>query len=675
MYNRSLTFVVLVALVAAAGAARAEEPRGQRPYALPPQAADVIQRMAVPYALDQEVASGWSWSGLSIRRYEATLTLEGPGGSAAIELRHPEDGEPAGERVEGPGVCLVLPPAGTPGYAAARALAERLRASAAEGAAGRLWEAVYAGADAPDEPLFPDVAVMRVLQALWALLFAFLGWELLAAWRSADSARRRSWLRESAALLGLFASALVLRYTLATWGPGDLRANLDTVFLGDGLDHRYGSAPNALLRVLFQVLPVDHLTVVGTNLVLGAFAPALLVLLVRSLGLGGGPAWTAGLLLAVNPILVRQAGEANRQAFAVFLALLALLALARYLRGGRLRLLLVAALAALLCQQSRPEALLLVPVLGLLALLLPPRTEILRLRPPSRTLAALAVCVALAATWWLLRDAAVSVMKGNAVGHWDLSLIYLTPQRCPWLDTDFTSLVVIELLVAGLLVGLLDRSRVVLWALLSLLGVAFITAANPTADLQILNARYHTLSLLPATLLSAAGLWGLADRAGRIWGPKARAGTVALLLAAVAVTTVAPMAKVTLPRTVDLEYTFLREQGAKLPDGALVYVVEVTDDLGLKQMRHRAPRLLGERQEWRDWNGETPPADRPTFYYHAASCYGTLLAQDKRARCEDAHARFRHGALFESRLPNRPLGPERFDRDPLLVGFYAAGGR
>ncbi len=324
-------------------------------WVLLPEAGDIIQRAAQPFSLEKPVASGWEWSHLTIERRQARFTLTGPDGQAHLWLHHPDARlESYGEKVAYRKVAFVLPAQAEPGFDVATKLARQIGESESTGQLDGLWHDVDPrGADDPRR--FSRHAV-HVLQNAWILLFALLGILSVRLLHDHGTSHRKEILFLGALAMGSF----LIRYFFASWGPGDLQMNLYLAFSDIGQsDLKYGAAPSAFLALLFHILPASFDTVVFVNLVLGSLAPVLMVLMSRAWFGRRDVAWWAGVLLAVQPLLIRHAGVTNRQPFVLFTALVALATLAFFLSGRhrhRWIALLTSGLAVLLCVRTRPEA-------------------------------------------------------------------------------------------------------------------------------------------------------------------------------------------------------------------------------------------------------------------------------------------------------------------------------
>ena len=252
-------------------------------WAIDASGAEQLQDMARPYVLEGPVAGGWRWSGLSIARDRATFLLAQAGDEARVVLHHP-DRAPETAELRGTHIALVVEAADTSGRAAARSLAERLIVADRAGRAERLWGSACVGArcSAQEERRDRGPVFRAVLGSLWSILALLL---LLAIF---FGLRREERVKTHVGGLALlFLGSLLLRWLLATWGPGDFQWNLLWALTGERLTD-YGAAPSILLRGLFHVVPAGFKTSVCVNLVAGALAPLFAFLCARALVPPGG---------------------------------------------------------------------------------------------------------------------------------------------------------------------------------------------------------------------------------------------------------------------------------------------------------------------------------------------------------------------------------------------------
>ena len=484
------------------------------------------------------------------------------------------------------------------------------------------------------------------------------------------------------ARVGLFAALWVASFSLslalATWGPGDLWPNLATAFSESGIDRVYGSAPNALLRLLTVALPATYETTVWVNLVLGAFAPLLAFQLVREFDPRPAVGWFASFAVLLQPLYVRHAGGASRQVFVLILALAALFFFARYLRRVRGRDLLAGALAATLCHQSRPEALMILPAVGLLLLVRADWAALIRSPRRSPLPAALLALAAAGLVSVLGHDATNSAVPWSELHNLDTDVATSVLQVQAFLNPMVTSVASIALIAVGLLVGLVRRSSLAIWGGLALVALAWVVGGRPVGSLpHLAYARYHTIPLLVATLVSALGAVELAS--WRRLSSRARRIAAVALCTALLATTVPPLLGVTAPRTIDREFLHILDVDRQLPKSSVVYTVrnDGVDGLGIRQLADRVPLVSGSSVVWRYWPPEEGVPLDTAVYYQSTVC---ATAQGEREEmCREARKRFPVPLSPITHLAARAYGPEDYPPPKTLpVGFFvsrAATGR
>ena len=496
---------------------------------------------------------------------------------------------------------------------------------------------------------------------------------------------------EQLGLLALVAGAFVLRLAVATWGPGDFVVRQFGAFEEHQpySDLYHGNAPLALWRLVFLVLPATDTTIIAFGLLFATLAVPLVVLLTRELGADRLTAFGAGFLLALHPIAVRFAGDMSRVPHVLFLSALALWALAAYGRRRKSPLLVVFVLSAWLSARSRPEGAMVLGCAGLLLLVVHfDSWRRLRDRFFRRELVAVAACAVL-----IVGSLVIAGIYEPAIGrhlkvYEDPLWNPFTAKVTPWLDTDYTSIVAIELAVAGAVAAVLLPSRLGLWAVLCLAALAYV---NPdrvvTQGLLLCNVRYHALPLLMFSVVAAFGAGRIGELAARLHGAWAKALAAGVLAVAVVSTSLVPLQEVCGARTIDHEYAFLRETIQKLPADAVIYFP--LEDKGknsfISSLRYVriVSRIFG-RGEWRLWSLRHPeiqdnPADeRPRYFYQSPACSvgGVVLPNAQKslarlqARCREGMARSGDRPVFVREIPRVPFAWERFTRDPVPIGFY-----
>jgi hypothetical protein len=658
---------------------------------LPPEATQRLQDMARPLVVTEPVAAGFVWTHLSVERDHALFLLEraavgssgrpaAPGAAPArLWLTHEDARRQPGSRIDSRSFVLYLDGSDADGRRAAQALADRLVAADRSGEFPSVWAA------GP-----PSSRGDVLMTALWSALFVLLAWMAAAALRRRRPPRWRDVLADGWPFAALFAGALVPRLALATWGPGDMWFSLAPAFGAEvpGAEG-YGAAPIVLLRAIFAVLGTSFDRAVVVSLTLGSLAPVLLAAAVRALHGDRPLAWAAGALLAAQPMLIRHGGEAGREAWVLALAALSLWLFARGFRQTRLApaaaIFVAAAQAAFLCAHSRPEAVLVFPVVGALVLL----GAVGRPWRPARAAVAF-LSLGAAALGWLVTIPAVAqtALHGRELA----GTLYWTVGRLgadynPWLSPELSPAAAIVLAGLGVGFGLAgwprlaarpdapavgaETRRLTLWALAALLAVSVVASQYPTAGPQLANARYHTLAYLPFAALAAVGLRALVVLVGR-WRA-ARLAVAAAAAGAVVVTAIGPARLIDRPYTLDFELRFILENVERLPADAAIFQVRQPEDYALKDPHGYLREIAPGHRRWRFWTGALPdPLPENAVYYHAAGCYNTVAGADVLSACEAGEALFAARPLVEATIPARPLDHRRpFFVPELRIGFYA----
>lgn len=518
----------------------------------------------------------------------------------------------------------------------------------------------------------------RVLAVTWCVLVPALLW-MTYPWRP----------RLDPAYVVIFLVALLLRYTLTTWGPGDLSMNLDSVFNAEAPFSTYGNAPAPLLRLAIWLAPGSDRTVMVVSMILGALAPVALAVFAQQAGCTRVTALASAAFLAATPLMVRFSGEGNRQAYLMFLSVVALGALARSAstNSRRVAARIVYMTAALLCLRCRPEAMLFLPMAFFYSLV-----------QRDRSLATWSIHAATALVALLFFFRPLLFGMGNPLAASSLgfpsSIVELIELGVIF-DRDYTPLALMALFGFGILAQ--DKSaaetRVMHWALatLGVLLLAYALIAQSADGLRLSSARYQTFSLVPFLMVAAIGC-------GRVWERlRSRSLPIRLmqagaLAALVVISWQWPMRAVTAKCTVDREYAFVRETIPMLPPDAVIFYVAAVDESGMNvDTGLRPPIFLSSAlglptQRWVAWwpgrESEAtiahPQADdgAPRFYYHSANCWALPnfgARDDVRAMlalCRVALAA--HGAkpFRMDALPVHPFAHDLYNPDPVPVGFY-----
>lgn len=486
------------------------------------------------------------------------------------------------------------------------------------------------------------------------LVFSWLLFALAVGWQAVNATRRLGWWLPVTVGL-LFTGAMALRLMLAPWGPGDFNVNVCLP--------AYGEAPCLVIRAIGAIIGLSPKVPIFVSLVFGSLAAAFLVPMALALGMDRRTALAAGLLLAVTPLAVRSSGDGERQSFVLLLSILATASLAVW---GHLRNVpaLVAFLSGgLLCTASHPSALLYLPVAWV--------TLVVFERPQERLRAAGAV---LALTGFVVAFVPVSMkLMHMAKGY--------APWRLPgaattvWLNTDFTAIAVLGLMVVGALTGIVGRDRVVTWAIAAAVVVAVPAIRHPIAEMNLASARYQTLSLPMVSLIAAFGITRVLEAMSRYGGRKAVLCGATILAVMVVGTSVEPMRATMARRTIDYEYEFLSKVVTKLPSNARIYIVNPPGHVenGLRFLEEISRFSGMEGQRW----VQVPPgplADLSgAFYYRQPVCSSdgeTPGAAAMVAQCERIERSLRLRPLAETTVPAKRFAREGYAGPYVRLGIY-----
>jgi hypothetical protein len=568
----------------------------------------------------------------------------------------------------------VVPDGGAPaGLSLAAWVAAHLDASTAT-----FWITVVPAAppqaDASPAPARRVVPWFRVAQGLWLVLAAVFVAGLV---RRLRRGRLQPWLVHAT----LLATSLVVRLLVATWGPGDLSLNLDTVFYGRE-NLRYGTGPDPILIPLVRLLAGDDRTVIAFNLLVGALCPSVLLAFLRRLDFADERTRViAAILLAFLPLPVRFSGECNRQALTLFLALTSLWGLAGIRRGTVVSGVAITIAAASLTFMTRPEGALVLILLGLLALVLTAS------RGTGWPVAAAAGAASLFLVYYLdfhLGNATSQTYAARSPGWIRLALL-ASPTAQTWLDPRFTPMVVLFGMGMGMTGGLRKDFPHRAWAAFSLIGLGFLFAVMPGSEggiLQLANARYQTLSAIPLVLLAAGGASGLCDLPS---GPPTTSLRIRrILLGAVALFSVNVASQaVQGPTDADYEYLALREWVADLPPGSEIHHVygwgrhRKVDDLSLHAPDYLSAVLHRPDVAWYEWPYEPGRPGHPRFFLLPAACTEARVARSQDpafesflAACDDGLRAADPTPWRQARFPFRRFLDARVGGGSIPIGLY-----
>lgn len=496
------------------------------------------------------------------------------------------------------------------------------------------------------EPLFQAT---HSLIWVWLLLAVLLVG--LALWRT--PARLGAW-----PMAALVAGSFLLRVLLGTPGPG----NPDILF------EQYGQAPLALLSLWALVGGPTPDTLILTARVLGALAPALLALAAFELKPDRRLAFAAGVLVAIQPLLIRFSSDCERQSYVLFLGAAALWGLARHLRTRSLVAFLVYVLAAFLCIQSRPEAFALIPISA--ALVWPGHRWRRDMLPVAVSLAGLIV--------WAVLQFPPGAGRIEFARERHLDGVFF--------DGAFTSFVIQWLVFGGILVGLWRRDRAVIWAAFALLVVQLVSRDRPVDNVDLFAARFRTLGYLPFAFLGGYALTELADR---LRGFRFRAVLLGAIWVAIGLSSIPPARTVLTPRTMDLEYQFLVRAVPDLPADAQVFFPASGRDLEFRAYR-LVSRLVGRADViWREWSPAGHDPRRPSFFYLHSLCnanpdvprdgpWDSVYSDDPAflpphlrlvEQCADALRHQSGPPRIQETLPARRFSHDRYLGTSMRIGF------
>jgi len=516
---------------------------------------------------------------------------------------------------------------------------------------------------------------LLVNQILWVALGIFIAWALIGRLRL-QTGRRRALL--TGALL--FSGALGLRLVFATWGPGDLFLNVAEIFWGQPSTF-YGNAPNGLLLMILRVAPARVETLVVVTLILGSLSVVVAHLLAGEIDTEDRRfPWAVALIVAIQPVLVRFSGEANRQMYVLFLGSLSLWAWLRWERTGRALDAGLAAIAATLCVHTRPEAF---PILLLL-----PAITALPLRGGARRLGSWVVLAAVFLGYAVYYGTTfhTSNMESVYVGNLlSLHHFFLGPEVNLWMDPAFTPWALIALVPVGLAAGIWRRRRWIAWVGSGLLGLAFIASSMPSGldgMRQLASARYQTLAVLFASIVAGHGVVALLDLAVGL-RRHAQAAAAAVIAVAVIATGVAPFPGVTKPTTQDHEYRLMKSWILELPLRAEVFQPYTYryNDLGLRDVIHLARSLDRDDLNWFNWPEDWRPSPNPQLFWEQSVC--TVAAHvdevfpdldqstpQLAVTCREVAGHLREHRVLSAEIPFRAFLNADRDRGTLEVGMY-----
>lgn len=406
----------------------------------------------------------------------------------------------------------------------------------------------------------------------------------------------------------LFIGSWLIRFAFGPVGPGN-----EVIFF-----NQYGLAPQALLS-LFSFLGGPTVgQVVGTARILGSLAPVFLAFAIFGLRRDWLLALATGIILSIQPLLIRFSGDCERQSYVIFLGSVAIWAVTVFLksRGSTLKTVVsfvILALSIFLCVESRPEAFTIVPIV----LLLGWPGNVFRKRT-----------VILWIYGALIAGLVIYRFPGDLskAGNFTVSNLFDV-----FFDPVFTSPLTFSLVIVAGLIGTIQRNRVVVWAVASLAIVQTIALGWPAVD--VLFARFHTVGFLPFAFLSATAVVSLLDKlTGKIaWLRAHKVMLATIMFVIIAVSGVKQFKSVLSPIPIDLEFQFLVENIPKLPNEAQVYYPRSDSDGDFRAFAALTRLVKRPDVRWLEWGKPGAAPNRPQFFYMHSMCNANPMPISKEA--------------------------------------------
>ena len=492
--------------------------------------------------------------------------------------------------------------------------------------------------------------LLQVSTVLWVGLGAWALWRLLKASTKA----------QLAAGLSVFGVALAQRLARPP-SPHDLNYRSADLMLETLVwdQQFYGIGRLATWRLLLGVDlfgGIELSTVAHVTALCGALTAVAVMIWVHQLGAKGPAAIAAGLCVALDPMLVLFGHTESPQIQELLPFWMGIVALTAHAQQANPRLAALGAASVIVAVCQRPEGVLLLPLLGLLALSIPPRL------PRERsTWVALAACALVPLLHLiLLRMASPDTDPGRmgwgsfgpftyGPAHW---LAY-SPQHEGWLYAvlAFLSLPFAPFSRAG---------RVGFAAFVLGLGLLVPeTAWSPGSGPEPLVTRHH-LRMLPA----AAAAVGFAVHAV---SQRVSARTAWAVLSVVVVLRLVDRPHVHERYTLVEEYTFQRTHFGEIPRECTVISHRGSRDMGLMP-----DGQTGDGAPLTDWRWITQdgrvPGPEPTclFWYRSSMC----SAPEESMPCTHFEARHTLETVGETEVANRPWLRPYAEGDALRVGLY-----
>jgi len=473
------------------------------------------------------------------------------------------------------------------------------------------------------------------------------------------------------ALLGLFLFSLLLHWSLASGGPGDLHLNLVGIW-SPQLELRWGPAPVALFRLLqFVAGDLRDSEIVCINLILSGVLPILLYAILVQLDVHQRAALLAAVVTAAHPLLITFSGVLERQPTYLFAACGSTLALIGFLKNGAARRLLAFALGSVLATTSRPEGAHVLVVYAAVLLATPARRH-------TRAIATVTLAVLSVLALAYVHTALASPIPGNSM---------TLASRLPLLwsmifDPDFTPLAWIAAWVLGMVVGI--RRRAAWVALATVLGLDItwrwtgIYRMFVGHEHQIASARYELILLVPFAIGIALLIQALLETR-----PRWRLGLVAALVVFSAMTWRQPYQTLLRPFTVDYEYRFLKRQALALPAQARIYILDAPiDDIGFLDAQW-VGQFAGSAVSVAAWSDRdcrhVRGAPDENYLYIGSSCAEVVAARNRQLpagygawmrECAAMRAHVGGDAVEEIDVPARKMSWHEFKNSSVRLGLY-----
>lgn len=349
-----------------------------------------------------------------------------------------------------------------------------------------------------------------------------------------------------------------------------------------GVTPKYGPASFQFQHAVLQVGDGTHGAVIVGHQLMAGLLPALAAAWVLRLGCSGrGVIWTA-LLVALTPLLIRDAATESLLVESMLWALGAAWLLADYLRSGGAYRVVLAAVWALLAMLARPEMLVTVPLLLAATAALSPRTA-----KPNFPLIGVVIGAVALIMWWRVEQLnaalAIEQTRGNTPRVFQEGYFALAGQllRDAWWDKNALLwprfFPAVSTFAIG--VGLLLSKGAVRRRLWVLCGLTFAWLLPTALDLPFVSvARVQAPALLLASVSAGVALAIVHGSLHALWsGSSTR--TVGILVGGLWLTTAA----LTIPELwrvgpAQIEENTIAAAAMRLPNTAATIAARSHDD-------------------------------------------------------------------------------------------------